>query len=266
MLYFAVGDLGLDGGIMVTASHNPKEYTGMKIVRAGALPVGRRVGSARRPRPRARRRVGGAAARRDPQRGHLVGLRRPGAVVRRRRRRSGRSGSWSTRRTGWPGTMLPPVLERLPMLDVVRCYFEPDGSFPNHEPNPLLPENRAVHRRADARRRRRLRRRVRRRRRPLLLRRRQRRVRARRLHDGALRRVDPRARAGRQGDLRRARVVGGAGGDPGGRRRAARQPRRATRSSSSGCARRAPSSAARSRRTTTSATSRRPTRGRCRSC
>jgi phosphomannomutase len=38
--------------------------------------------------------------------------------------------------------MLPPVLEALPQLDVVRCYFEPDGSFPNHEPNPLLPENR----------------------------------------------------------------------------------------------------------------------------
>ena len=34
MLYFAVGALGLDGGIAVTASHNPKEYTGMKIVRA----------------------------------------------------------------------------------------------------------------------------------------------------------------------------------------------------------------------------------------
>src|SRR6476469_5916649 len=40
MLYFAVGELGLDGGIAVTASHNPKAYTGMKIVRAGALPVG----------------------------------------------------------------------------------------------------------------------------------------------------------------------------------------------------------------------------------
>ncbi len=39
--------------------------------------------------------------------------------------------------------MLPPVLEQLPQLDVVRCFFEPDGSFPNHEPNPLLPENRA---------------------------------------------------------------------------------------------------------------------------
>jgi phosphomannomutase len=38
--------------------------------------------------------------------------------------------------------MLPPVLERLPQLAVVRCYFDPDGSFPNHEPNPLLPENR----------------------------------------------------------------------------------------------------------------------------
>jgi phosphomannomutase len=43
---------------------------------------------------------------------------------------------------GMAGAMLPPVLERLPMLDVVRCYFEPDGTFPNHEPNPLLPENR----------------------------------------------------------------------------------------------------------------------------
>src|SRR6266704_2852878 len=40
MLYFAVGELGLDGGMTITASHNPKEYTGMKIVRRGALPVG----------------------------------------------------------------------------------------------------------------------------------------------------------------------------------------------------------------------------------
>src|SRR6266566_1399545 len=40
MVYFAVGELGLDGGVAVTASHNSKEYTGMKIVRRGALPVG----------------------------------------------------------------------------------------------------------------------------------------------------------------------------------------------------------------------------------
>ena len=44
---------------------------------------------------------------------------------------------------GMAGTMLPPVLAQLPQLDVIECYFEPDGSFPNHEPNPLLPENRA---------------------------------------------------------------------------------------------------------------------------
>jgi phosphomannomutase len=43
---------------------------------------------------------------------------------------------------GMAGAMLPPVLERLP-IDAVPCYFEPDGSFPNHEPNPLLEENRA---------------------------------------------------------------------------------------------------------------------------
>src|SRR5213075_2950380 len=42
---------------------------------------------------------------------------------------------------GMAGAMLPPVLERLP-IDAVRYYFEPDGSFPNHEPNPLLSENR----------------------------------------------------------------------------------------------------------------------------
>jgi phosphomannomutase len=43
---------------------------------------------------------------------------------------------------GMAGAMLPPVLDRLPMVDAVQCYFDPDGSFPNHEPNPLLPENR----------------------------------------------------------------------------------------------------------------------------
>src|SRR5205085_6602317 len=43
---------------------------------------------------------------------------------------------------GMAGAMLPPVLERLPMVEAVTCYFDPDGAFPNHEPNPLLPENR----------------------------------------------------------------------------------------------------------------------------
>src|SRR5262249_50988840 len=42
---------------------------------------------------------------------------------------------------GMAGAMLPPVLERLP-IDAAPCFFEPDGTFPNHEANPLLPENR----------------------------------------------------------------------------------------------------------------------------
>jgi phosphomannomutase len=142
MLYFAVGDLELDGGIMVTASHNPKQYTGMKIVRGGALPVGGESGLLD-VRDRA---VAGAWH--DAARGTIreediwdryvervlsfvdVSSLKPLRVV-------------IDAANGMAGTMLPRVLERLPMVDVVRCYFEPDGTFPNHEPNPLLPENRA---------------------------------------------------------------------------------------------------------------------------
>jgi phosphomannomutase len=141
MLYFAVGELGLDGGVAVTASHNPKQYTGMKIVRRGALPVGSESGLVE---------IGERAARgewRDAERGQVaqeevwdrfvervlsfvdVDAIRPLRVV-------------VDAANGMAGAMLPPVLERLGRVDVVRCNFEPDGTFPNHEPNPLLPENR----------------------------------------------------------------------------------------------------------------------------
>src|SRR3990170_1258596 len=93
MVYYAVGELGLEGGICVTASHNPKDYTGMKIVRRGALPVGGDSGLAEI-RERAARELG------------------------------------PTKRRG-----------EVHHEDVC-CYFESDGSFPHHEPNPLLPENR----------------------------------------------------------------------------------------------------------------------------
>jgi phosphomannomutase len=141
MVYFAVGELKLDGGVMVTASHNPKEYTGMKIVRRGALPVGGDSGLLD-VRDRAI-----AARWRKAQRGEIreediwdgfveralsfvdVSALKPLRVV-------------IDAANGMAGVMLPPVLDRLPMVEVVRCYFEPDGTFPNHEPNPLLPENR----------------------------------------------------------------------------------------------------------------------------
>ena len=141
MLYHAVAELGLDGGICVTASHNPKEYTGMKIVRRGALPVG---GDSGLLEIRARAEAGFEAVER---RGLVreediwpsfvakvlsfvdVGAIRPLRIV-------------VDAANGMAGVMLPPVLEHLPQLEVTRCYFDPDGRFPNHEPNPLLPENR----------------------------------------------------------------------------------------------------------------------------
>ena len=141
MVYFAVDSLGLDGGICVTASHNPKEYTGLKIVRRGALPVG---GDSGLTEIRDRALAGSwAPAARGEVRAQDVwpgfvdkvlsfvdeSAIRPLKVV-------------IDAANGMAGVMLPPVLERLPQLDVVRCYFEPDGTFPNHEPNPLLPENR----------------------------------------------------------------------------------------------------------------------------
>jgi phosphomannomutase len=142
MVYFAVGELGLDGGICVTASHNPKQYTGMKIVRAGALPVG---GDSGLMEIRARAQAGfgpvstrGTITPLDVWPGFVdkvlsfvdLDAIRPLRIV-------------IDAANGMAGTMLPPVLERLPQIEVVRCYFEPDGTFPNHEPNPLLEENRA---------------------------------------------------------------------------------------------------------------------------
>jgi phosphomannomutase len=140
MLYFAVGELGLDGGICVTASHNPKEYTGRKIVRRGALPVG------------------GESGLLDVRDRALAGF-----GERERRGEVRDENIWPAFRervlsfvdcddiaplrvvidgaNGMAGPMLTPVLERLP-VEAVRCHFEPDGTFPNHEPNPLLPENR----------------------------------------------------------------------------------------------------------------------------
>ena len=143
MVYFAVGELGLDGGVAVTASHNPKEYTGLKIVRGGALPVGGESGLLEiRDR---------AMALSDTSQGLT-----PGHVE--------RYDIWEQyvervlsfvdleaikplkvvidAANGMAGVMLPPVLERLPQVEAVRCFFEPDGTFPNHAPNPLLPENR----------------------------------------------------------------------------------------------------------------------------
>jgi phosphomannomutase len=142
MVYFAVGDLELDGGVAVTASHNPKEYTGMKIVRRGALPVGGESGLLEiRDRAMA---LGDASGGQTP--GQVQEYDVWPAYVERVLSFVDASAIEPLRvvidaANGMAGVMLPPVLERLP-IEAVRYYFEPDGTFPNHEPNPLLPENR----------------------------------------------------------------------------------------------------------------------------
>ena len=141
LVYFATGELLLDGGIMVTASHNPKQYTGLKIVRRGALPVGSESGlyeiRDRAVRGDFRTVPRGKVAVEDVWAGFVDRVMSfidgpavvPVKIV-------------VDAANGMAGTMLPRVLDRLPQVEVVRCYFDPDGSFPNHEPNPLLPENR----------------------------------------------------------------------------------------------------------------------------
>jgi phosphomannomutase len=141
MLYFGVGHLDLDGGIEVTASHNPKEYTGLKIVRRGALPVGGESGLLEI-RDRALKGFGEPAVGGDVEEADIwpAFVDRVLSFV--------DADAISTLKVvvdaanGMAGAMLPPVLERLAKVEAARYYFEPDGSFPNHEPNPLLPENR----------------------------------------------------------------------------------------------------------------------------
>lgn len=142
-LYFASGALGLPGA-MFTASHNPAQYNGIKMCRAGAAPVGQDTGLADiralverwsdegAPQPAAH---AGTITRRDvlgEYAAHLRGLVdlsgiRPLKVV-------------VDAGNGMGGHTVPTVFEGLP-LELDALYFELDGSFPNHEANPLDPKN-----------------------------------------------------------------------------------------------------------------------------
>ena len=142
MLYFAVADGGLDGGLIVTASHNPAEYNGMKIVRAGAQPVGSASGLnevkklALGDDPLAPVATPGTATPRDVLPAYantMLSLIDADAIRPLELVLDGGS--------GMAGRMLGPILERLPVT--VHGYFlDPDGAFPDHQPNPLLEENR----------------------------------------------------------------------------------------------------------------------------
>lgn len=143
-LYYASGALDLPGA-MFTASHNPAQYNGIKMCRAGAAPVGQDTGlkeiralveqwSEGAPQPPAPA-TPGTITERDTltdYASHLLALVdltsiRPLKVV-------------VDAGNGMGGHTVPTVFEGLP-LDVVPLYFDLDGTFPNHEANPLDPKN-----------------------------------------------------------------------------------------------------------------------------
>jgi phosphomannomutase len=140
MLYYLVGSRELDGGLMCTASHNPKRYTGAKLVRRGAIALS---GDAGIGELRARIEAGLDEARGGGSVEHVqlyeefqaavLKFIDPSSVKPLRVVVDGGN--------GMAGPMVGPLLRELG-LDLVETYWEPDGRFPDHEPNPLLPENR----------------------------------------------------------------------------------------------------------------------------
>ncbi len=169
MLYFLVGSRALDGGLMCTASHNPAAYTGAKLVREGALALSGDTGI-----QEIRRTIEGGLDG-DDRGGGDGGSASSSTSDYDRRARSTSDDDTRARGTyeeidiykefqqaalcfidpdairplkvvvdggnGMAGPMVGPLLERLG-LDLIETYWTPDGAFPDHEPNPLLPENR----------------------------------------------------------------------------------------------------------------------------
>ncbi|MFN8156051.1 MAG: phosphomannomutase/phosphoglucomutase [Candidatus Nanopelagicales bacterium] len=141
-LYFAAGSLDLPGA-MFTASHNPAQYNGIKLCRAGASPVGQETGL------RAIRDLvqqwsadgvpaydgpAGTVAQRDVLADYAAFLNRLVPLTGRHLSVVVDAGN------GMGGHTVPAVLEGLP-LTITPLYFELDGTFPNHEANPIDPEN-----------------------------------------------------------------------------------------------------------------------------
>jgi len=143
MLYFLVGSRGLDGGLMCTASHNPKQYTGAKLVREGAIALSGDQGI-----QDVRRLIEEGLPKPDAQRGSVEevdvyaefqdsALRsidpanvKPLKVV-------------VDAGNGMGGAMVGPLLDGLG-VELVKLRWEPDGNMPGGEPNPLLEHNREL--------------------------------------------------------------------------------------------------------------------------
>jgi phosphomannomutase len=142
MLYWTVGSRELDGGLMCTASHNPKAYTGAKLVKRGALALSGDSGIGElkdmvmegdpgdpvdEPGEIQTEEIG------DQFRKDALGYIDADAIEPMKVMLDGGN--------GMAGPMVGPILDNFP-LDQEQAYWEPNGDFPDHEPNPLIEENR----------------------------------------------------------------------------------------------------------------------------
>jgi phosphomannomutase len=140
MLYHLVGSRGLDGGLMCTASHNPKAYTGAKLVRQGAIALSGDEGI-QDIRALIDAGLGDAPGGGSSEEVDLYVEFQAAALkfidpAKVKPLKVAVDGG-----NGMAGPMVGPLLDQLG-LDLATTYWTPDGNFPDHEPNPLLPENR----------------------------------------------------------------------------------------------------------------------------
>ena len=141
MLYFASGKLNLPG-VMFTASHNPAKYNGMKLCKSGARPIGQESGLVKIRKlieegvPISNRPVGSVRKQDllNDYVDHLI-ARFPRNTFKKRKLKVVIDAG-----NGMAGFTAPAVMRRL-NVDLTPMYFELDGDFPNHEANPIEPEN-----------------------------------------------------------------------------------------------------------------------------
>ncbi len=139
MLYYASGSLGMPGA-MITASHNPAKYNGIKLCREGARPVGRDTGLIELRDAAAQglppyHGTPGVVVQRDLLSGYASHLKKLVDLSAIRPLKVAVDAG-----NGMAGHTVPKVFEGLP-ITVVPLYFELDGTFPNHEANPIDPQN-----------------------------------------------------------------------------------------------------------------------------
>ena len=142
-VYYATGALNADGGIMVTASHNPAEYNGMKFVRRESRPISSDTGLVE-----IQKLVQGGSFTNGNGKGtihqenirkqyveHILSYIEPDSLLPLR--------AVVNAGNGCAGPVIDLLEEKLP-ITFIKLHHEPDGSFPNGVPNPLLPENRDI--------------------------------------------------------------------------------------------------------------------------